>query len=525
MRRWLVILVFLATVPSAGASDVVTVGSKNFTEQDILGELVAQLIERTTDLRVERRLGLGGTNICHAALRSGEIDIYVEYTGTGLLNVLEMDMEANPAKAYLLVANAYRERWGLEWLPPIGFENGYAMSVRAEQAVEFGWTKVSDLVADQRRLTGGFPSEFMERPDGYPGLQAAYELELAEVRELDPGLMYRAVAEGTVDLICAFTTDGRIDAYELFTLEDDLGFFPPYDAAPVTREGLLADHPELGPALALLAGAIDAPTMRRMNYEVDELGAVPADVARRWIDATIGAGDGVARQSTTAEGRSSLLSLARDRSGELVSKSFRHLFLTGVAIAIAIGLGVPAAVLVHRAPALRGPALAAVEVLQTIPSLAMLAFLFAIYGLLGAVPAVTALVLYALLPIVANTLTGLSQVPRSVIEAADAVGMTGPQRLLLTELPLAAPVMIAGIRTSTVLTVGIATLATYIGAGGLGDFIARGLARNDARLTLLGAVPAAIMAVVLSLLIRAAERAVTRHRSGAPRRSGKLRAT
>ena len=190
-------------------------------------------------------------------------------------------------------------------------------------------------------------------------------------------------------------------------------------------------------------------------------------------------------------------------SGRLVDR-FNAWTVLGVAIAIA--LGVPLGILIHRKARARGPVLAFTEIVQTIPSLAMLAFLFAVYGLLGAWPAVTALVLYALLPIVLNTFTGLNEVPKQLIQAADGVGMSSMQRLRMVEIPLAAPVMIAGIRAATVLTVGIATLCTYIGAGGLGDFIQRGLSRTDPRLTLLGAVPAAIMAVVLSLGIRLIEK-------------------
>ena len=189
---------------------------------------------------------------------------------------------------------------------------------------------------------------------------------------------------------------------------------------------------------------------------------------------------------------------------------FEHLGLTALAMVIAILIGVPTGILIHRHRAAVPLVLSATEIMQTIPSLAMLAFLFAVYGVLGATPAVTALVLYALLPIVVNTFTGLKELSAEIIEAADGVGMSGRQRLWMVELPLALPMIVAGIRTSTVWTVGIATLSTYIGAGGLGDFISRGLARNDARLTLLGAVPAAMMAVTLSLGIRLVERRLRR---------------
>lgn len=494
---------------SPAAAQTVRVGSKNFTEQEILGELVAQLIERNTDLTVERRFGLGGTDICHSALLSGELDIYVEYTGTGLLDVLDQQVINDADRAFRVVAREYRQRYDLNWLPPIGFSNTYAITVRGKQADALNLQTISDLASHASELTGGFTSEFMERPDGYPGLREAYGFVLGSTVDLEPGLMYSAVAEGQVDVICAFSTDGRIAEYKLKVLDDDKLFFPPYDAAPIVRGELLREHPEVRTALMALAGTISDDEMRQMNYAVDVLKREPSDVARQWLDARAGEAPplaAVGEGNTAGNAPVSVWTLAMQRRGEIVEKTVQHLVLTVLGVLIAIVLGVPLGIFIHRNVAARGPVLAMTEIVQTIPSLAMLAFLFAVYGLLGAVPAVTALVLYALLPIVLNTFIGLREVPRQTVQAADGVGMSSGQRLRMVELPLAAPVLIGGIRAATVLTVGIATLCTYIGAGGLGDFIARGLARNDPRLTLLGAVPAAIMAVVLSLLIRLMEK-------------------
>lgn len=508
-RPW--ILLALTAFLAAGAAAQerpLRVGSKNFTEQEILGEIVARTIEATTDLTVRRRFGLGGTDICHAAMRRGELDLYVEYTGTALLNVLGREAAANRAAAFLAASHAYRDRFDLEWLPPLGFNNTYAIAVRAEQARSRGWRTVSDLAADAADLSAGFTAEFMERPDGYPGLREAYGLVFGATSDLEPGLMYGAVAGGQVDVICAFATDARIDEYDLVLLRDDLGFFPPYDAAPVVRAEVLARHPEVRDALSVLAGALPDNRMRALNRAVDIEGRDPAAVAEAWVRDHLGLDTGAADPGSG--GRPGFFELAWSRRVELGIKAAEHLRLTFAGTGLAVVIGIPLGVLVHRRARARGPVMALIEVMQTVPSLAMLAFLFALYGLLGAAPAITALVLYALLPIVLNTLTGLREVPRGAVEAARGMGMSGRQRLFMVELPLAAPVIIAGVRAATVLTVGIATLSTYIGAGGLGDFIARGLARNDPRLTLLGAAPAALMAVALSLGIRLLERATAR---------------
>jgi glycine betaine/choline ABC-type transport system substrate-binding protein len=262
----------------------VRLGTKNFTEQILLGEIMAQAIERRTGLRVERRFNLGGTMICHGAIVSNEIDIYPEYTGTGLTAVLKLPPLTDPEAAYDAVSRAYADRFGLTWLGPFGFNNTYTITVRRSAAATNGWVSISDLIGDAPRLKAGFTSEFAERPDGYPGLRKAYGLSFGEVVDLDPSLMYEAIADAEVDVICAFSTDGRIPAYDLQPLEDDRRFFPPYVAAPVARSDFLAAYPEVGRALAGLAGTIDDAAMQRMNYEADGKGQSPAEVASRFLD-------------------------------------------------------------------------------------------------------------------------------------------------------------------------------------------------------------------------------------------------
>jgi osmoprotectant transport system permease protein len=261
----------------------VVIGSKNFTEQLVLGHMMAQLIEEETDLRVDRRFCLGGTMICHGALTSGEIDLYAEYTGTGLTAVLNGQPRGGPQDVYRRVAAAYRRRFDMQWMPSFGINNTYAITVRASDAEKFGWTKVSDLKPKADELRAGFTAEFAERPDGYPGFQEAYGFGFAKVIDMDAALMYDAVAGDQVDVIAAFATDGRIAAYNLRPLVDDAGFFPPYFAAPVVRMAALAEHPELEAVLARLDGALDDRTMQQLNLAVDQEGRSPDRVAREFL--------------------------------------------------------------------------------------------------------------------------------------------------------------------------------------------------------------------------------------------------
>lgn len=264
----------------------VRIGAKNFTEQFILGELLSQLVEAKTNLTVERRFNLGGTMICHRALIKGEIDLYPEYTGTALTAILGREVVASPQDTYDAVAEAYRDRFACEWLSPFGFNNTYAITIRQADAETRNWQTLSDLREAAPSLNAAFTAEFVERPDGYPGLKEAYGFAFGSARELDAGLMYKALTGGEADVICAFATDGRIAAYKLLPLADDKGFFPPYFAAPVVRSEVLEGHPELREVLNVLAGNLDDATMQQLNYQVDEGKLAPSDVARRFLRST-----------------------------------------------------------------------------------------------------------------------------------------------------------------------------------------------------------------------------------------------
>jgi len=262
----------------------VRIGTKNFTEQLILGELMAKLIEAHAGLSVERRFNLGGTMICHGALTSGQIDLYPEYTGTALTAILKQPVIADPDEAHKTVARQYRQRFSAEWLRPFGFNNTYAITVRKSDAASEGLRTISDLAEVSGTLRAGFTAEFSERPDGYPGLRRAYGLRFREVLDLDPAIMYQAIASNEVDVICAFATDGRIAAFGLQPLRDDRGFFPPYQAAAVVRAEVLRAHPELRKVLELLAGRLDDATMQQLTFEVDEKKRRPGKVARGFLE-------------------------------------------------------------------------------------------------------------------------------------------------------------------------------------------------------------------------------------------------
>jgi osmoprotectant transport system permease protein len=270
----------LALAGPARAAGAVRVGSKDFAEQLLLGELMAQAIE-ARGLPVERRLNLGGTLVCHEALTRGELDVYAEYSGTALTAVLG---RARPAGAAVqdVVRREYRDRFDLAWRAPFGFDNTYALAVREAEAAARGWRTISDLRASASSLRAAFTAEFAERPDGWPGLRAAYGLSFASVRDVEPSLLGRAVRDGAADVACVFATDGRLDSYGLVVLADDAGFFPPYEAAPVVRRAVLDAQPQVALALDALAGAIDDATMRSLNRAVEE-GAAPRDVARAFL--------------------------------------------------------------------------------------------------------------------------------------------------------------------------------------------------------------------------------------------------
>jgi len=281
-----VVLAWVIALGSCGAvrHDEIVVGSKNFSEQALLGEIVAQQLEARTHREVTRRFYLAGSYICQQALLAGRVDLYVEYTGTALTAILHDPLEADPAAVYERVRSEYQRRFGLEVLPALGFNNTFAIVVRGEDARRLHLKTISDAAPFAREWRAGFGYEFMERPDGFKGLAQTYGLSFAETpRILDLGLLYRALLEKQVDIVAGNSTDGLLAARDLTMLVDDRHYFPPYEAVPVVRADALARFPEMRAALLELAGKISDEEMRRMNYEVDGEHRDVADVAREFL--------------------------------------------------------------------------------------------------------------------------------------------------------------------------------------------------------------------------------------------------
>ena len=485
----------------------VVVGSKNFAESRLLAEMFAQLLEARTELTVERRLGLAGTQVCFEALRSGAIDIYPEYTGTGLASILGGEPSGGAAATLTRVRAEFLRQWDLHWLAPLGFENAYEIAVPRQLAEQHGLATISDLAAVAGDLRAAFGYEFAERPDGLPGLAAAYGLELGSVQTLQQAIKYRAAAAGEADVLDVYTTDGRLLTYDLVVLADDRGFFPPYEAAPLVSGAALRRHPEIGAALALLAGSLDEDGMRQLNLRLQEGKEDERDVAR---DALAGLGlldeaPGDPRAVQDAGGSDGLLAYLWGRRADIAARTGEHLALSAVALLLGVLLAVPLGLALERRRGWAEGVIRAVGLTQTIPSLALLAFMIPLLGI-GPLPAVVALWIYSLFPILRNTYTGVRDADPEAVSAAHALGMAPRQVLAQVRLPLAAPVVMAGVRTAAVLTVGTATLAAFIGAGGLGRPIVTGLQLADTRMLLSGAIPAALLALAVDAALGWLER-------------------
>ncbi len=482
-RRYGALLLLLAAC-TVQADARLRIGSKRFTESYILGEILARASGG------EHRPGLGNTGIVLAALKAGAIDLYPEYTGTIAAEIVRL-----PPTATLEQLNRALAGEGLAAGVPLGFNDTYALAMREERARAAGVRRLSDL-ARHPELKLGLSQEFLGRADGWPGLRRAYRLPQAPIG-LDHGLAYEAIAAGRIDLMDVYSTDAKIERYRLRVLEDDRHFFPRYDAVLLYRLDVPRRFPREWRALQGLEGRIDERLMIRMNAAAELEGKSFTQAAALFT------GDA----APVAEKRRAFL--ATLFGADFWRLTREHLVLVALSLAAAIAAGIPLGVAAAKLPRAAQPILGVVGVIQTIPSLALFAFLIALVGTIGAVPALIALFLYALLPIVRNTHAGLTGISRGMRLAAMALGLRARERLWLIELPLAAPSILAGIKTSAVINVGTATIAAFIGAGGYGERIASGLALNDNVTLLAGAIPAAALALLVQGAFEIAERRFT----------------
>lgn len=485
MMRQIAMLAALILCFQAGAQQApITVASKNFNESYLLAEIVAQLLE-TEGFEVERRFGLGGTLVCYGALVSGEVDVYIEYTGTVAQAILKID-DLAPGEAKL---NRLLDGEDLEVLPSLGFNNTYALAMKETLAAAEGINAISDLVG-RTDLDIALSLEFLNRKDGWPGLVDTYGFN-RKPTGIEHGLAYQAIDEGKIDITDAYSTDGDLERYGLITLEDDAGFFPQYFAVPFVRQ----DMPdEAKRVIASLAGRIDDARMRALNAEIVVEGQSFAAVAREFL---LEEGFEAAELDQSQFWRT------------LWGNTLTHLKLTAIALGLGVLFGVPIGIAVFRSRSVSRVMVYLAGLMQTIPSIALLALMIPLFGI-GTLPAIVALFLYSILPILRNTITALIGIDPLLKRIAEAIGLTRSQQLRYVLIPMALPTMLAGIKTAAIISIGTATLAAFIGAGGLGEPIVTGLALNDTNLILQGAIPAAILAIIVELLFELLERAVVK---------------
>lgn len=480
-----------AAVPSGE----LRIGSKRFTESYILAEVMAQTAAPHLQKPPVVRQGLGNTAIVYSALRSGDIDLYAEYTGTIALEILKGVAMPDGAPMTREAMNAALAPLGLGLAIPLGFNDGYALAMRADDADKLQIRTLSDL-ARHAELKLGLSNEFIGRGDGWQGLAARYGFA-QKPTGLDHGLAYDAIAAKQIDVIDIYTTDAKIDHLGLRVLEDDRAYFPRYDAVVLYRLDLPARQPQAWAALQKLEGRIDERAMIAMNARAELQGAAFDVIARDFLAG--GPAADAARGFTAKLFGADLGRLAR-----------QHLFLVAISVGLAMLIGVPIAMLVFAHARTSALVLGVAGLMQTVPSLALLAVLISLLGAIGTMPALIALTLYSLLPIMRNTVTGLAEVPAGVRQAGTALGMTAAQNLRHVLLPLALPTLLAGVRTATAIAIGTATIAAFIGAGGFGERIVTGLALNDRQLLLAGALPAAALALLSELLFETIDRLLLR---------------
>jgi len=480
----LVCLPLLSSPAFGQATDsTLTVGSKKFTENVLLGWMGTHLL-RAEGLTAVHREELGGARFLWEALRRGDIDAYPEYTGTLIQEILsDTDVDRQTLPDTLA-------RHGIAMTAPLGFNNTYALGMRAAHADSLDVETIADLRAHPD-LRLGFSNEFMDRADGWPSLKRAYDLPHS-ARGIDHDIAYRGLANEEVDVIDLYSTDAEIERYNLRVLRDTRDHFPNYEAIFLYRRDLTTRAPAAVTALSRLEGQIPADTMQHLNARSKIDQADEAQVAAAFANRTFGLGMNADVDS---------------RWERLRRHTVDHLVLVGLSLGLAILFGIPLGIAAAKRRVLGPGLLAIVGIIYTIPALALLAMMVPPLGL-GRVPAVTALTLYSLLPIVWTTYTGLKDIAGPLQESAEALGLSAGAKLWHVELPLAARSILAGLKIAAIINIGAATLGALIGAGGYGQPILTGIRRANLSLILEGTVPAAVLTIVVLALMEGVERFV-----------------
>ena len=464
----------------AQESKTIRIASKNFNENYLLAEIMSQLLE-IEGYEVDRKFGLGGTLVCYEALVNDEIDLYVEYTGT-LEQVILKSNGKSPSVDSLNLILIDRNLFILE---SFGFNNTYAMAIKKVLAESLSISTVSEL-AKEKDLTMSFGLEFLNREDGWPGLAATYGMT-NNPGGIDHGLAYQAIDDGKIDITDAYSTDGDLERYELTVLEDNKGYFPQYFAVPLLRQDVPVEVVKI---ISRLQGRIDDDRMRELNSRIVIDGNTFAQVANGFL-ASEGFGQSEIVENLLWKnlGRNTLV----------------HLKLTVIALFLGCLFGLPLAIIVFRSPGIARGTVYVAGLLQTVPSIALLALMIPVFGI-GELPAIIALFLYSILPILRNTITALVTIDPLLKRIAEAIGLKRGEQLRYVLIPLALPHILSGIKTAAIISIGTATLAAFIGAGGLGEPIVTGLALNDTNLILQGAIPAACLAIAAELFFELVER-------------------
>jgi osmoprotectant transport system permease protein len=474
MKSISVIAILFGTLGSGAsfAADTIVIGGKIFTESYVLGEMAAQTIESSSPVPVTRKLGMGSTGILFEALKSGAIDVYPDYTGT----LAEAILKRPDLKSLDEIRQAL-SGLGLTMSGSLGFNDTYALAVKEEFAEKHDLHSIGDLIPIESGIRAAFSYEFMDRKDGYPGLVDSYHLNFGpqKISRMEHSLSYQAIDQNAVDLIDVYSTDAKIKKLHLRLLHDDHNYFPVYQAVWVARQSFVDKHPREWQALLGLEGKISEEAMLDMNAQADIQKIGFDKIAARFLGSEIPASQGWLH--------------------EVARRTKEHLWLVGVSLLFSVLVGIPLGVAAVRFQATGQAILLSSAVIQTVPSLALLCFLIPVFGV-GTKPALAALCLYSLLPVVLNTFTGIRAVNPIHLENARAFGLNRRQVLFRVVLPLASPTLLAGIKTATIVSIGTATLAALVGAGGYGAPIVSGLALNDVPTILTGAIPAALMALV-----------------------------